>query len=128
MDANLIMQCGVGGILAYLIIKEVLSFLKCINIKRKESNGGEKGHPKSEPFEICYECRDYLKQLYDMHNVKDSDGVYAWYVRRSLQEAIISLSDNIAAQTDIFRELVFHLKEETKKIDDLASKVDKKVK
>jgi len=39
--------------------------------------------------------------LYNWHDKEDEDGVKVWYVRRSLEEAIKQLADNIAAQTDL---------------------------
>ena len=33
-----------------------------------------------------------IKDLHDWHNVQDQDGVKVWYVRRSLEEAIVKLS------------------------------------
>ena len=60
-------------------------------------------------FIAINEVKEYSKDLYDMHNQKDNDGVYIWYVRRSLEEAITKLADNIQHQTDCFRDLVMKL-------------------
>lgn len=71
-------QLGIGGIFAILVIREVLGFLK----GRKEV--------------ACYtnEDRKMLADLHDWHNRKDDDGVYVWYVRRSLEDAINSMADS----------------------------------
>lgn len=57
------------------------------------------------------------RQLHKMHDKCDEDGVPVWYVRRSLEQAIGRLADNVDKQTAvfqeqamIFRELVAELK------------------
>lgn len=56
-----------------------------------------------------------IKDLYEWHDVKDNEGVRLWYVRRSLEEAIKELSDNIARQTEVFSGLVTEIRLMTKK-------------
>lgn len=41
------------------------------------------------------------EDLYTWHNISDEEGVKIWYVRRSLEEAIGKLADNIAEQTKL---------------------------
>jgi hypothetical protein len=55
---------------------------------------------------ILSDIRDKTKDLYDWHNKEDSEGVKVWYVRKTLEEAIVKLADNIDKQTDILRDLV----------------------
>ena len=88
-------ELGIGGILALLILKEVFNFLKTRKLN------GESGKI-AKIFELT-------KDIFDMHNQKDNDGVYVWYVRRSLEEAIIKLAENIDKQTICFRELILKL-------------------
>lgn len=40
-----------------------------------------------------------IQELHDWHNVNDVEGVKIWYVRRSLEDAIVKLADNIEAET-----------------------------
>ncbi len=47
-----------------------------------------------------------VNDLHQWHNVKDGDGVFSWYVRRSLETAIIKLAENIEAQTELLRDLI----------------------
>jgi hypothetical protein len=70
-------------------------------------------------------------QLYKWHNVLDDDGVPIWYVRRSLEEAILKLSDNIMKQTIVYdkqlRLFEIHLakwEDLSKTIDELESRDD----
>lgn len=50
------------------------------------------------------------KELYKWHDVADEEGVKIWYVRRSLEEAIGKLSENIAKQTEIFQALILEIR------------------
>lgn len=70
-----------GGVLALLIIREVLGFLKTKNA--------------SPPCAFCKECKLMAKQiqtLYDWHDVSDEDNVKVWYVRKSLERHIGELT------------------------------------
>jgi hypothetical protein len=55
-----------------------------------------------------------VERLAELHAKTDEDGVPVWYVRRSLEQAIVSLHEAIRAQTDLLRELtreIRHLRE-----------------
>ena len=82
-------EVGVGAIVALLIIKEVLGFLKT----RRSGDGR------------CPECFRLVQDLHKMHSVKDQDGVPVWYVRRSMETAIDKLAENIQTQTLILQKL-----------------------
>jgi len=43
-----------------------------------------------------------INDLYEWHNVNDTEGVKIWYVRRSLEDAINKLADNIDIQTKLW--------------------------
>jgi len=91
MTADVMTDVGVGGILALLIIREVLNFLK----DRKRSNDDNAKDAWNEAIRQIHE-------LHTWHAKTDQDGVPVWYVRRSLEDAIAKLADNIGRQTDIF--------------------------
>tara|TARA_Y100000310_G_C20445648_1_gene698273 strand:- start:202 stop:510 length:309 start_codon:yes stop_codon:yes gene_type:complete len=91
-------QVGIGGIFAILVIKQVLDFLS----KRRNEN----------PNGDCRVCLTLLQKIYEMHDKTDEDGVYVWYVRRSLEDAITKLGRNIEKQTHIFEKLVMRLESE----------------
>nr|BDD46249.1 hypothetical protein 81 [bacterium] len=46
------------------------------------------------------EIKGLLDDLWEWHSIKDADGVPIWYVRRSLEESIQSLSNTIKADAD----------------------------
>ncbi len=42
-----------------------------------------------------------IKDLYDWHNKEGDDGVKVWYVRKSLEEAIIKMAEATEKQTEL---------------------------
>lgn len=124
-----ILQIGMGGVLAILLIREVISFIKWL-IDRREPNGDGKPY-KSNGGMACQECRSWLmrtheltEQLFTMHNQKDADGVYVWYVKHSLTEAINKIADAITLQTQLLQKIVEHqdTEDNEKKLASLATK------
>jgi len=92
-DISSLANLGIGGIFALLVIRLVLDWLK------SRKNGGNDVDFKK--------VADDVRWLREIHDVRDSDGTPIWYVRRSLEEAIGKLAENIKAQTELFKELVF---------------------
>jgi hypothetical protein len=110
MELELLTQVGVGGLFAYVIIKEVLSFLS----KHRE--------PKVTPVltKASWDKTSYqLQRLYDWHNIMDQDGVPVWYVRQSLEDAIGKLSTNLENQNKI-------LERQTTILEKLVDRVEAK--
>lgn len=91
-----LMQLGVGGIFAMMVLRQVLDFLKS-----KEVTGSKKGGCIFED-----EDRRRARELHQWHALTDSDGVKVWYVRKSLDDAVLKLSENVESQTEILRELM----------------------
>jgi len=77
-----------------MIIKEVFAFIK--------ARGGKPG----EDHKLLVEIKDLTKDLFDMHNVKDRDGVPVWYVKQSLEKMMEKLSVAIENQTVVLSKLV----------------------
>lgn len=46
-----------------------------------------------------------IDELHKWHAKEDDDGVKVWYVRRSLEDTLKTLADNIAHQTNILQEI-----------------------
>ncbi len=111
MDDPLV-QLGVGGLLAFLIIKEVLGFLNKFLDKRKNGRSSEAlvklvCNPTPEILNMVKQVDELLR----LHDVKDVDGVPIWYVRHSLEKAIAKLSEHVEKQTHMLEKLVVHLKQ-----------------
>ena len=52
-----------------------------------------------------------IERLAEMHTKTDEDGVPVWYVRRSLEQAVIDLNEAIRYQTELLQALTQELKE-----------------
>lgn len=116
MNDNLL-QLGVGGIFAVLIIKEVLNFISKRNnepISNEISNligaitrtqEAQTEHLKTV-VKVLYDVLDIVKKTYDMHDQKDSDGIYRWYVKKSLEKAVSKLESSVTRQSEIFKEVI----------------------
>lgn len=93
---------GLGAaavILAIWISREIMA-------KKSQKNGVKHSPQSQQNFDnLCHQVRE----LYKMHDQKDNDGVYIWYVRRSLEDAINKLADNVDKQTQAFTTLVARL-------------------
>lgn len=68
---------------------------------------------------ILSKIQQETHELHSWHNQRDTDGVFIWYVRRSLEDAINKLADNVGAQTECFRHLVTELRI-VRKLEDKA--------
>lgn len=87
---DILLQLGVGGIFAILVLREVFGYLQ-----RKEAKNGRTG------------SREWvwkLEKLYDWHNALDDEGVPIWYVRKSLEEGIKTLTASIDTLHTAIRE------------------------
>lgn len=98
---QMILQIGVGGALALLVIREVLTFLK------------ERG---PQPGDDMYQM---VKDLHEWHAVADQDGVKVWYVRRSLEEAVEKLATTIEKLADTQRATQEVMREMARDLRDL---------
>lgn len=69
------------------------------------------------------EGRKYLAQLHEWHNVKDDDGVYSWYVRKSLEKLIQGIAISVAETTESNKKVVVlmgQISDEIKRNNDLT--------
>ncbi len=101
MEMALLKELGTGAVFLLIVIKLALDFIKG---RKRDDNGNSKEIEKVKM--VVYELRDQLNDLHEWHNVRDNDGVPIWYVRRSLEEAINKLAENIAMQTQLFQKWI----------------------
>lgn len=57
------------------------------------------------------EVHQQIRDLYVWHSKTDEDGVPVWYVRRSLEDTIIKLAENMEKQTELLRIMVDNQKQ-----------------
>jgi hypothetical protein len=90
--ADLIFPGTTLTLLAFIIVREILRSLK--------------------ENEVHQQIRD----LYVWHSKTDEDGVPVWYVRRSLEDTIVKLAENMEKQTELLRVMVENQKQMIKGI------------
>jgi hypothetical protein len=90
-------QLGAAGAFGIFVILLVREFPKLIAALRNSR--------RNEVVSFTVEDRRLLRDLHDWHDKEDAEGVKVWYVRRSLEEAITKLSENIEKQTEILTEI-----------------------
>ena len=102
MDNELLKEFGLSGAVLILIIKGVFDYLKT----RKKTDEPDLKEVLEKIESVLLVCEETFK----MHNVKDSDGVPVWYVRRSMEtllkelvQAVNDLSKNVEIQTEIYK-------------------------
>lgn len=88
---ELLTQVGVGGIFTVLVLREVFNFLS------SKKNGRTSDDIKQMIRQV--------DTLYRWHDKEDEEGVKIWYVRLSLEKALMKLAESIELQTKIFKEL-----------------------
>jgi len=111
VEDSAILQLGVGGIFAVLVIQMVLNFIKPMMPNIFGVNAQDEA--TKEITKILYEIRHLTKELHTWHDRRDEDGVPVWYIRRSLEdsieklaEAVTALSLNASAQTHALEQIV----------------------
>ena len=110
MDGRLV-ELGVGLIAAILVIREVLGFLD----KKKFHNGDSNTHGAVMNEHVndvrfaLNKVKDKVDDLHDWHNKTDEDGVFNWYVRRSLEDVIKDLGVKIEMQVGVQTRILQHM-------------------
>lgn len=66
-----------------------------------------------------------VDDLYVWHAKEDDDGVKVWYVRHSLEAAIIRLSDNIEKQTSLLTKMLNKMDMTERTIESLEEEIKK---
>jgi len=110
MGSETLIQLGVGGIVALLVLKSVFDFLKTTKF-------GRNGRPTVEELlrkvvdtnsALAEQMRVVTQEVHDMwmwHSQTDDEGVKVWYVRKSLENAINTLADNVDREIGLLERL-----------------------
>ncbi len=110
MDGRLV-ELGVGLIAAIMVIREVLGFLD----KKKFTNGNSHDHGAVMNEHVndvrfaMSKVKEKVDDLHDWHNKTDEDGVFNWYVRRSLEDVIKDLGQKIEMQIGVQTKILQHM-------------------
>ena len=88
-----------------LILAELAEIKERVaNLERDISTGGATHLEHEKVADRVHESVAHIgvlvKDLHDWHSVKDADGLPIWYVKRSLEDRITLLSDNMKADAD----------------------------
>ena len=91
---NTTLQTTVGILGAVLVLREVFTFLK------------HRGDIERQKLitELLYKILEIDKKLLAMHNVVDEDGVYRWYVRKSLERVIDQVQGTLATLVELVKD------------------------
>ena len=121
-NINTLLEIGVGGAFAIIILLIVFKFLK----SRPSPNGKDCLktilNDVKEIKKDVQEVKSKNNDLHDWHNVHEN-GAKIWYVRKSLEEAIHNLADNIKEQTRTFQAMVNELIIMKKDVEILGDKI-----
>lgn len=125
-------QYGIAIVVVFLtiiLLREIFNLKEKKNIERindfrsalKDIEKKHYDHFDKIEIKIC-KIKNQLDDLYKMHDKKDEEGVYVWYVRRSLEKAIEKLADNVSKQTVIFQGMFVKIEEMSSSINMLKDK------
>lgn len=112
MDGKLV-ELGVGLIAAIMVIREVLGFLDKKKFHNDGSSLNEHGavmneHVNDVRFAVS-KVKEKVDDLHNWHNKRDEDGVFNWYVRRSLEDVIKDLGAKIEMQVGVQTKILQHM-------------------
>ena len=68
------------------------------------------------------DMRKQLDDLWEWHAKTDEDGVRVWYVRKSLERNVESLTHNIASQTELMKRMLEKEEEQIRSLSHLRRK------
>lgn len=105
---------GVPAFVVLLILREVFNFLKGRKVNNKTDSNAQCALSAERATQIMdklksveiltRENHEIAEKTFEMHNIKDSDGVYSWYVPRSwsdTQKDIVTILQNISVSQEI---------------------------
>jgi len=104
-----------------LLLREVGTLLKDQMATKKNGKAPPKLCTEAEWRTMC----DRVHDLWEWHNVKDDDGVYVWYIRKSLSEAIRSLADSATETARINAQMIDSLNQFQAQIGELGKVINK---
>lgn len=114
-------QIGVGGTIAYLILKEVFNFLKPVLARRKGSS--IEGNGQVTDSRTLAKIRTQVGDMHRLHAQVDTDGTPLIYVPRSLGTAIDNLAKATSEQTTVLSKLGHDVEETRRDVREVRSAI-----
>jgi len=113
-------EYGLAALFMYLGGKEFFSILS-----RRARNGHEDDRGKWRDLQMqITDIQAKTGTLFDMHNVKDSEGRPIWYFHPSMERAIEKLAESIDRQTLMLSKLIGETKDTRRDVESLREKVE----
>ncbi len=102
------LQTTVGILGAVLILREVFTFLKYRGDKEAHREIAQAIEKNSELLkenqDLLHKILEIDKKLLTMHSVVDEDGVYRWYVRKSLERVVDQVHTTLLTLVDLVKD------------------------
>ena len=119
-----------SGIIILGLLYVVVEMVKAKGRSKGNGNGHTKLDDALEKLTKLESNLDTVKTdmawLREAHDVKDEDGVYAWYVRKSLGDSVKALSDAVSSLNMFMKDIHGTNKQQIKILEQLVDKVSKK--
>ena len=91
-------ELGIGAVIALMILREVFSFLSNRKSVGQDSKSQiENSMRLKEDLEDSEKCRKDIEWLRAVHDHRDEDGVYSWYIQPSLKREIHHLTTTVSS-------------------------------
>jgi hypothetical protein len=91
-------ELGIGAVIALMILREVFSFLSNRKSVGQDSKSQiENSMRLKEVLEDSEKCRKDIEWLRAVHDHRDEDGVYSWYIQPSLKREIHHLTTTVSS-------------------------------
>ena len=120
-------QLGIGGIFALMILHVVFNFLKDRKSGLSEIQWGKFELRQKAILKLCEQTAKESADLWAWHHQKDEDGVFVWWVRKSLERAIEKLADNtetMSRNTETQTLILKSVAHQLEKMTDVLMKID----
>jgi len=103
---ELLLQLGAGGILCVVVLQVVFTYLGKKSVSSIENQvAADLSEIKANLKDLhewrgalkpmVYNMEHKLEELHEWHNNKDEDGVFTWYIRKSLERSLSDLADAV---------------------------------
>lgn len=93
MDTASLLEYGGAGVLLCIVLKLVLDFLIKVLPKKEKPEESLDVNSLLAIKENSYRVLELVKKIHEMHDIKDADGVYVWYVKKSVADSIHKLGE-----------------------------------